>query len=343
MTDSSRNALIARLPKAELHLHIEGSFEPEQMMALAERNKIDLRFKTLDEAKAAYNFSNLQEFLDLYYEGMQVLRTEEDFHDLTWAYLQRVTGDNVRHVEIFFDPQAHTERGVPFGAVADGILGALKRGEEELGISSYVIMSFLRHLSEEDGFDLLKVSEPWHDRFIGVGLDSSEMGHPPSKFERLYKRCRELGFKLCMHAGEEGPPQYVRQALLDIGVDRIDHGNRSMEDAALIGVLKETQVPLTNCPLSNLSLCVIDDLKDSPVKAQLEAGLLVTVNSDDPAYFGGYIGRNYVQVSEALGLSEAQVVQLARNSFTGSFLPDADKLRHLATIDAALAQTQAGH
>ncbi|MDP3460179.1 MAG: adenosine deaminase [Hyphomonas sp.] len=333
----TRPALIQRLPKAELHLHIEGSFEPELMMQLAARNRIDLRFKTLDEARAAYNFSNLQEFLDLYYEGMQVLRTEDDFHDLTWAYLQRAAADSVRHVEMFFDPQAHTERGVPFGTVTEGILAALKRGEQELGISGYLILSFLRHLSEEDGFDLLKVSEPWHDKFVGVGLDSSEMGHPPLKFERLFKRCREIGFKLCMHAGEEGPPQYVREALLEIGVDRIDHGNRSMEDPALIQILKDTQTPLTNCPLSNLSLCVIDDLKDSPVKAQLEAGLMVTVNSDDPAYFGGYIGRNFEQVSEALKLSEAQVIQLARNSFTASFLPESDKQRHLAAIDTALA------
>ncbi len=337
MTDASRTALIRRLPKAELHLHIEGSFEPELMMQLAARNKIDLRFKTLDEAKAAYNFSNLQEFLDLYYEGMQVLRTDEDFHDLTWAYLQRAAADNVRHVEMFFDPQAHTERGVPFGVVTEGILSALKRGEQELGISGYLIMSFLRHLSEEDGFALLKESERWHDRFVGVGLDSSEMGHPPLKFERLYKRCREMGFKLCMHAGEEGPPDYVREALLDIGVDRIDHGNRSMEDEGLIAILQETQIPLTNCPLSNLSLCVIDDLTESPVKAQLEMGLLVTVNSDDPAYFGGYIGRNYQQTAEALDLSNAQIVQLARNSFTGSFLPEAAKAKHLAAVDSAAA------
>lgn len=327
--------LIQRLPKAELHLHIEGSFEPELMMQLAARNKIDLRFKSLEEAKAAYNFSNLQEFLDLYYEGMQVLRTEEDFHDLTWAYLQRAAADNVRHVEMFYDPQAHTARGVPFGVVTEGILAALKRGEKELGVTSYLIMSFLRHLSEEDGFALLKESAPWHEKFVGVGLDSSEMGHPPLKFERLYARCREMGFKLCMHAGEEGPPDYVREALLDIGVDRIDHGNRSMEDEGLIAVLQDTQIPLTNCPLSNLSLCVIDDLKESPVKAQLELGLMVTVNSDDPAYFGGYIGRNYEQAAAALGLSDAQIVQLARNSFAGSFLPEAEKRRFMAEVEAA--------
>lgn len=335
MTETSPTALIRRLPKAELHLHIEGSFEPELMLALAERNRIDLPFKTLEDAKAAYDFSNLQEFLDLYYEGMQVLRTEEDFFDLTSAYLKRAAQDNVRHVEMFYDPQAHTERGVPFGVVTDGILAAIRKGEQELGITSYLIMSFLRHLSEQDGFDLLAESAPWHDKFVGVGLDSSEMGHPPLKFERLYQRCREMGFKLCMHAGEEGPPQYVREALLDIGVDRIDHGNRSMEDPELVSILRETQVPLTNCPLSNLSLCVIDDLKQSPVKAQLEAGLLVTVNSDDPAYFGGYIGRNYEQVSQALGLSDAQIVQLARNSFTASFLPETDTQRHLDAVDAA--------
>jgi adenosine deaminase len=329
--------LIRRLPKAELHLHIEGSFEPEMMMQLAERNKVDLPFRTLDEARAAYDFSNLQEFLDLYYQGMQVLRTEEDFFDLTWAYLQRAARDNVRHVEMFYDPQAHTERGVPFGVVTEGILAAIRRAEQELGLTGYLILSFLRHLSEEEGFELLKESEPWHDRFVGVGLDSSEMGHPPLKFARLFARCREMGFRLCMHAGEEGPPSYVREALLDIGVDRIDHGNRSMEDPALIEILRETQIPLTNCPLSNLALCVINDLKQSPVKAQLEAGLLVTVNSDDPAYFGGYIGRNYEETAEALALSDTQLIQLARNSFTASFLPEAEKQRHLAAIDAATA------
>ncbi len=328
--------LIARLPKAELHLHIEGSFEPEMMMALAERNRIEIPFKTLEEAKAAYDFANLQEFLDLYYQGMNVLRTEQDFHDLTWAYLKRAKSDNVRHVEMFYDPQAHTERGVAFGTVTDGILSALERGEKELGITSELIMSFLRHLSEGDGFALLDESKPWHDKFIGVGLDSSEVGHPPLKFERLFARCRELGFKLCLHAGEEGPPAYVREALLDIGADRIDHGNRAMEDPALIEILRDTQIPLTNCPLSNLALCVIDDLKDSPLKAQLEADLLVTVNSDDPAYFGGYIGKNYELVQTALDLSNAQLVQLARNSFTASFLPEDEKARLIREVDSVV-------
>ena len=331
--------LIARLPKAELHLHIEGSFEPEMMLALAERNKIDIPFKTLDEARAAYDFNNLQEFLDLYYQGMNVLRTEQDFHDLTWAYLQRAKADNVRHVEMFYDPQAHTERGVAFGTVTDGILSALERGEKELGITSRLIMSFLRHLPEADGFALLEESKPWHDRFVGVGLDSSEVGHPPLKFERLFAECRRLGLKLCLHAGEEGPPDYVREALLDIGADRIDHGNRAMEDPALIEILRDTQTPLTNCPLSNLSLCVIDDLKKSPVKQQLDAGLLVTVNSDDPAYFGGYIGRNYEAIAEALELGSDDLIQLARNSFTASFLSEPEKARHLREIDEV---TQAG-
>lgn len=332
----SQTNLIARLPKAELHLHIEGSFEPELMMALAERNRITLPFRTLEDARKAYDFNNLQEFLDLYYQGMQVLRTEEDFFDLTWAYLQRAKADNVRHVEMFYDPQAHTGRGVPFGVVTEGILAAIRKGEQELGISSYLILSFLRHLSEQDGFELLEQAAPWHDRFIGVGLDSSEVGHPPAKFARLFQRCREIGFKLCMHAGEEGPSSYVREALLDIGVDRIDHGNRSMEDPELIEILRDRQITLTNCPLSNLSLCVIDDLTQSPVKAQLEQGLRVTVNSDDPAYFGGYIGRNYEQVSAALGLSNDQVVQLAKNSFVGSFLPEAAKQTHLQDIQRTI-------
>ena len=332
---STQADLIARLPKAELHLHIEGSFEPEMMMALGERNKVELPYKTLDEAKAAYDFNNLQEFLDLYYAGMAVLRTEQDFYDLTLAYLKRAAADNVVHTEMFFDPQAHTERGVPFPVVADGILKALADGEEQFGITSHLIMSFLRHLPEEDGFKLLEESEAYHAHFVGVGLDSSEMGHPPSKFARLFQQCRELGFKLCMHAGEEGPPDYVAEALFDIGVDRIDHGNRAMEDPALIDHLRDTQMTLTNCPLSNLSLCVIDKLEDSPVKAQLDAGLLVTVNSDDPAYFGGYINKNYEAVAGALDLSDAEIIRLAKNSFTASFLGEADKARHLAAVDFA--------
>ena len=335
MTDKS--ALISALPKAELHLHIEGSFEPELMMAIAARNGVALPWATLEEAKAAYAFDNLQEFLDLYYQGMNVLQTEQDFYDLTYAYLARVATDNVRHVEMFFDPQAHTERGVAFSTVADGILTALKDGEAKLGITSTLIMSFLRHLSEEDGFALLEESAPYHQHFIGVGLDSSEMGHPPLKFARLFKRCREMGFKLCLHAGEEGPPAYVREALFEIGADRIDHGNRAMEDEGLIAALKDNQVPLTSCPLSNLALCVIDDVSQSPVRDMLEAGLHVTVNSDDPAYFGGYMNQNYTAVTDKLALSDAQLIQLAKNSFTASFLSEQEIAKHLAAIDAAIA------
>ena len=335
MTDHA--SLIAALPKAELHLHIEGSFEPELMMAIAARNGVTLPWATLEEAKAAYAFDNLQEFLDLYYQGMNVLQTEQDFYDLTYAYLTRVAEDNVRHVEMFFDPQAHTERDVAFSTVADGILAALKDGEAKLGITSKLIMSFLRHLSEEDGFALLEESAPYHQHFIGVGLDSSEMGHPPLKFARLFKRCREMGFKLCLHAGEEGPPAYVREALFEIGADRIDHGNRAMEDEGLIAALKDNQVPLTSCPLSNLALCVIDDVTKSPVRDMLDAGLHVTVNSDDPAYFGGYMNQNYAAVADRLALSDAQLVQLAKNSFTASFLSDQEIAKHLAEIDAAIA------
>ena len=326
--------LIARLPKAELHCHIEGTFEPELMVAIAARNGIDLPYASVEDLRAAYDFSDLQQFLDLYYQGMNVLRTEEDYFDLTSAYLDRCAADNVVHSEIFFDPQGHTGRGVPFRTVVDGITAALKDGEARHGITSRLILSFLRHLSEEDGFATLKEAEPCLDRFVAVGLDSSELGHPPLKFARLFARCREMGLKLCCHAGEEGPPAYVREAL-DIGVDRIDHGNRAMEDPALVAEIVARQVPLTNCPLSNLSLCVIDRMAMSPVKAQLDAGVLVTVNSDDPAYFGGYVNANYRALAEAFALTDADLKRLARNSFTASFLADADKARHIAAVEAA--------
>ncbi|MEM6899357.1 MAG: adenosine deaminase [Pseudomonadota bacterium] len=332
-----RSDLIASLPKAELHLHIEGSFEPELMMAIAERNEVKLPWATLEEARAAYNFNNLQEFLDLYYQGMEVLRTEDDFYDLTYAYLERVEADNVRHVEVFFDPQAHTSRGVAFGTVADGVLAALKDGETDFGISWKLIMSFLRHLSEEDGFALLQDSAAWHQHFIGVGLDSSEVGHPPSKFARLFKQCDEMGFKLCMHAGEEGPPDYVNQALFDIDIDRLDHGNRAIEDAGLMAELKSRQTPITNCPLSNTALKVLDRMEDSPVKAMLDAGLLITVNSDDPAYFGGYMNKNFEAIASGLNLTNAELIQLAKNSFEASFLSPSEKRAHIEAIDAIVA------
>lgn len=330
------NDLIARLPKAELHLHIEGSFEPELLFEIARRNRIAIPFDSVDALRSAYKFSNLQEFLDIYYQGMNVLRTEQDYFDLTRAYLDRCAADNVTHVEIFFDPQGHTTRGVPFDAVVKGILAGLEDGQRRHGISWRLIMSFLRHLSEEDGFATLKEAEPWLDRFIGVGLDSSETGHPPMKFSRLFKRCREMGLKLCCHAGEEGPPEYVREAL-EIGVDRIDHGNRAMEDPGLVAEIARRGLTLTVCPLSNTALKVIPAMTASPVKRMLEAGIPVTVNSDDPAYFGGYVNANFAAVAGALQLSEDDLVQLAQNSFTGSFLPAAEKADWCRRVEAARA------
>lgn len=331
MTDL--NALIAALPKAELHLHLEGSLEPEQMMAFAKRNAVDLPFKTLEEVKAAYNFSNLQDFLDIYYQGMSVLQTEADFHDLTDAYLQRCADDNVRHVEVFFDPQGHTDRGLPFSVPINGILSALDAAKDKYGITYKLIMCFLRHLSEDAAFETLEQAAPWLDRIHGVGLDSSELGHPPSKFKNVYAAAREKGLKLVAHAGEEGPPDYVYEALDLLKIDRIDHGNRLLEDDALIKRVREAGLTLTVCPLSNLSLCVVNDLKDHPMKRMLELGLNATINSDDPAYFGGYINQNYRETAAAIGLTRDDIITLARNSFTGSFLSEQAQAEHLAEID----------
>ncbi len=332
MTNPVRAALIDRLPKAELHLHIEGSLEPELLFALAARNGVAIPFDSVEAVRAAYDFSNLQDFLDIYYQGMSVLLTEQDFFDLTRAYLERAKADNVRHVEIFFDPQGHTERGVAFETALNGIEAALKAGELELDISYRLIMCFLRHLSEEEAFATLDQALPHLDRIHGVGLDSSELGHPPGKFARVFAKARELGLHATAHAGEEGPPEYVHEALDLLEVERIDHGNRALEDAALTQRIAEEGLTLTVCPLSNLKLCVIKDIADSPVKRMLDLGLKATVNSDDPAYFGGYIGANFHAVAEALDLSEAQIVRLAENSFTGSFLPVRDQARHLAEI-----------
>lgn len=329
--------LIARLPKAELHLHIEGSFEPELLFAIARRNRIDLPFGSVEDLRAAYRFSNLQEFLDIYYQGMNALREEEDFFDLTSAYLDRVAADNVTHVEMFYDPQGHTGRGIPFEVAVRGITGALESGERRHGISWRLIPNFLRHLPEEAGFETLKQAEPWLDRFAGVGLDSSEVGHPPSKFARLFKRCRDMGLKICCHAGEEGPPAYVREALFEIGVDRIDHGNRAMEDPELVAEIARRGLALTVCPLSNLALKVIDSIERNPIKTMLRTGIVATVNSDDPAYFGGYINDNFTAVADGLALSDADIIQLAKNSFAGSFLPDDEKAERIAAIEAAAA------
>ncbi|MEI6486170.1 MAG: adenosine deaminase [Sphingomonadales bacterium] len=336
MTACDRAAFIAGLPKAELHLHIEGSLEPELMFALARRGGVSLAFDSVEAIRAAYEFSNLQDFLDIYYQGMAVLLTEQDFHDLTAAYLARAEADGVRHVEIFFDPQGHTQRGVAFADVVGGIARALQAAEAR-GISSRLIMCFLRHLPEADAEATLDAALPHLHLIHGVGLDSSEVGHPPDKFARVFARARSLGLKLVAHAGEEGPPAYVWQALDVLGVDRIDHGNRALEDAALVQRIVADGLTLTVCPLSNLKLCVVPDLKAHPLRRMLAAGLKATVNSDDPAYFGGYINANFTAVADALDLTRDEIVSLARNSFTGSFLAPAEQARHLAAIDDYLS------
>ncbi|MEM1397442.1 MAG: adenosine deaminase, partial [Pseudomonadota bacterium] len=300
---TSLNEFVRGLPKAELHLHLEGALEPELMFDLAARNKVAIPFQSVEEIRAAYDFSNLQDFLDIYYAGAGVLQTEQDFYDLTTAYLERVSADGVRHVEAFFDPQTHTDRGLPLSIAADGILSAFEESAERFGVSAKLIMCFLRNLPEEAAFETLKSAGPYLDRIIGVGLDSSENGHPPSKFARVFEAARSEGLKLVAHAGEEGPPAYVVEALDILHVDRIDHGNRALEDPQLTERLAREGMTLTVCPLSNLKLCGVDDLKNHPLRRMLEAGLKATVNSDDPSYFGGYIGDNYIQIADALDLS----------------------------------------
>jgi adenosine deaminase len=336
MTDLDR--FITGLPKAELHLHIEGSLEPELMFALAARNGVTIPYASVAEVRAAYAFSNLQDFLDIYYAGASVLVTETDFHDLAMAYFERAAADGVVHAEIMFDPQTHTDRGITFGTVIKGLLSAMAEAEARLGITSALIMSFLRHLSEEAAFETLAMAEPWLDRIAAVGLDSSELGHPPSKFERVYAAARAKGLRLTAHAGEEGPPAYVDEALDVLAVHRIDHGNRALEDNALVARLARDGMTLTVCPLSNLKLCVVGDLADHPIDRMLAAGLKATVNSDDPAYFGGYVVDNYRAVAKARGLTREHLMTLAQNSFTGSFLPEEAIARHLAAIDAFAAQ-----
>lgn len=302
------------LPKAELHLHLEGSLEPELLFSLAERNKIALPWNDVDALRNAYNFGNLQEFLDLYYAGADVLRTEQDFYDLTWAYLQKCEEQNVIHTEPFYDPQTHTDRGIPFEVAMRGISGALADGRELLGISSGLILSFLRHLPEEEAFKTLEQAMPFRDAFFAVGLDSSEMGHPPSKFERVFAKARAEGFLAVAHAGEEGPPEYIWEALDLLKVSRIDHGVRAAEDPKLIERLIDEQIPLTVCPLSNTKLCVFDDMSQHNILQMLEQGVKVTVNSDDPAYFGGYVTENFMALHESLNMSEDQARRLAQNS-----------------------------
>ena len=327
--------LVQDLPKAELHIHIEGSLEPEMMFELAQRNGVDLPYPDVAAIRSAYQFNCLQDFLDLYYQGMSVLLTRQDFHDLTWAYLKRCRDDRVVHTELFFDPQGHTGRGVSFETVFEGIWSALERGERELGISSRVIMCCLRHLDEADAFATLEQAMPFLDRIEGVGLDSSEVGHPPDKFLAVFRRAGELGLKRVAHAGEEGPPDYVYQALDGLQVDRIDHGNRSLEDPALVGRLAREQMPLTVCPQSNLRLAVVGDMSEHPIRQMLKSGLKATVNSDDPAYFGGYVNDNFNALVEAVGLTEEEILGLVRNSFEASFLDRESIDRHLALVAAA--------
>ena len=312
------NEVIRNTPKAELHIHVEGSLEPGMMFDLALRNGVALPYRDVGEVRRAYSFGNLQEFLDLYYEGMNVLRTEEDFFELADAYLRRAAADNVVHVEMFFDPQAHTGRGVPLGTLMGGLERAVVRSRER-GVSISLILCFLRHLTERDAFETLEAAEPYRDRLLGVGLDSSEVGNPPSKFARVFEAARDMGLRLVAHAGEEGPPEYVWEALDVLGVERIDHGNRALEDDALVARLRDDRIPLTVCPLSNLELRVVEDLAAHPIRRMLDLGLLATVNSDDPAYFGGYINENFRRVAEAVDLSAEDIATLARNSLASSF------------------------
>jgi adenine deaminase len=310
---------IAGLPKAELHLHIEGTLEPELMFAMARRNGIALPHASVDALRLAYDFRDLQSFLDLYYQGAGVLQTRQDFYDMTAAYFRKAASQNVQHAEIFFDPQTHTHRGIAFETVITGIHDAQVDAQRDLGVTSKLILSFLRHLSEDDAIETLDQAMPYRDWFFAVGLDSSEQGHPPSKFERVFARAREAGLVAVAHAGEEGPPEYIWEALDLLHVKRIDHGVRCLEDPRLVERLVAEQIPLTVCPLSNIRLRVFDTMADHPLRTMLARGLKVTINSDDPAYFGGYVNENYLAAAQSLGLSQEELEQLAKNSFEASF------------------------
>jgi len=323
---------LLELPKAELHLHIEGTLEPELMFELARRNDVELPFPDVESIRRAYVFDDLQSFLDIYYAGCRVLVTEQDFSDLTAAYLQRAAHDGVRHAEIFFDPQTHTERGIDFATVVHGISRALVDGERELGITTRLILCFLRHLSADAAMATLEMALPHREAITAVGLDSSEVGNPPERFREVFERARAEGFLAVAHAGEEGPPEYIWQALDVLGVRRIDHGVRCMEDERLVEQLVAEQIPLTVCPLSNVKLRVFPELGAHNFRTMLERGLCVSINSDDPAYFGGYIGENYTATADALGLTRDQMVQVAKNSFRASFLDEQDQARHLEAI-----------
>ena len=329
------NRYIRLIPKAELHLHIEGSLEPELMFAMAKKNGVKIKYNNVDELRAAYNFNNLQEFLDIYYAGADVLLKEEDFYDLTMAYLIKAHEDNVVHTEIFFDPQTHTSRGVKFDTVVNGIARALEDGKKLMNISSQLIMCFLRHLDEKSAMQDLDAALDHKDKIIGVGLDSSELGNPPNKFTNVFERAQKEGFLTVAHAGEEGPAAYVWEAIDLLNVMRIDHGVKSLDDKKLVAELVKRQIPLTVCPLSNLKLKVVSDMKDHPIKRMLDKNMIVTINSDDPSYFGGYVNENYLEVARALNLTKDDILILAKNSFTSSFLSDADKKRFFDKVDVA--------
>ena len=324
---------ISGIPKAELHVHIEGTFEPELMFKIAQRNNIKIKYKSVEELKKAYDFNNLQEFLDIYYSGASVLIHEQDFYDMTWAYMEKLHSQNVLHAEIFFDPQTHTDRGVQFSTVITGIHNALQDAEKKFDITTKLIMCFLRHLDEDQAFKTLEQSLEYKDWIVAVGLDSSEVGHPPSKFQLVFKKARELGYLTVAHAGEEGPPEYVWEALNLLNITRVDHGNRALEDNTLVQLLAQKQIPLTVCPLSNLKLRVVDKLENHPLKMMMDKNLLVTINSDDPSYFGGQLNDNYVKLAKALNLTTTDISQLAKNSFTASFLTDNEKANYLKQVD----------
>lgn len=327
------NHFINNMPKAELHLHIEGSFEPELMFKIAERNKISINYKSVEELKTAYNFNNLQEFLDIYYAGANVLLTEEDFYDLTMAYFEKIAGQNVIHTEIMFDPQTHTDRGVDFSVVINGIKSAQDKAQKEFGISSNLIMSFLRHLDQQSAHDTLQQSLEFKYLITAVGLDSSELGNPPSKFKDVFEAAKNVGYLAVAHAGEEGPAEYVWDTINLLNVDRIDHGNNSLNDEKLVETLAKMKMPLTVCPLSNLKLRNVDKIENHPIKTMLDKGLVATVNSDDPAYFGGYMNENYQVITDALSLTKADLYRLSLNSFNAAFVGDNKRAEMISKLN----------
>ena len=335
--DPTLERLVRTMPKAELHIHIEGSLEPELIFALAQRNGVSLPYPSVEALRAAYAFSDLQSFLDIYYAGASVLLTEADFFDMTWAYLLRAKADNITRTEIFFDPQTHTDRGVAFSTVINGLTRACDKARDELGVKASLILCFLRHLSEEAAFATLEQALPHRDKFIGVGLDSSEVGHPPEKFARVFAKARDLGLRIVAHAGEEGPPEYIWRALDVLGAERIDHGVQSLKDPALVKRLAAERIPLTVCPFSNVKLCVFENLSQHNLRDLLDAGLAAMINSDDPAYFGGYLNDNFIGTFAALDLDASHAYTLARNSFEASFASPEEKAADIAALDAHFA------